>query len=223
MPDSPSTSRARRTTQRQAPGLPNADGFDGPALKQACVQAARQVIAERGVEGLSLRDVARRLGVSHQAPYKHYPSRDHLLAEVIRLCFADFATALDARPQHEEPRADLGALGQAYLAYAASHPLEYRLMFGTPWPEPAQHPALVRDAVHALDVLRRVLRRVHGERPAQRAAVDRDAMFIWSTMHGLASISSTPVMAHLALAPGVQRATPAHVLTMIGRAMDGPG
>lgn len=49
-------------------------------LREACVIAAQEVIAEKGVENLSLRDVARKLGVSHQAPYKHYPSRDHLLA-----------------------------------------------------------------------------------------------------------------------------------------------
>ena len=56
-------------------------------LKEACVVAAQEVIAERGVENLSLREVSRKLGVSHQAPYKHYPSRDHLLAEpVYRSC-----------------------------------------------------------------------------------------------------------------------------------------
>ena len=66
-------------------------------LKEACVRAAREVIAEHGIEQLSLREVSRRLGVSHQAPYKHYPSRDHLLAEVMRRCFQDFTVALDAR------------------------------------------------------------------------------------------------------------------------------
>ena len=66
-------------------------------VKEACVQAAREAIAEHGLEKLSLRDVARRLGVSHQAPYKHYPSRDHLLAEVMRRCFQRFAADLDAR------------------------------------------------------------------------------------------------------------------------------
>ena len=58
-------------------------------LKEACLRAAREAIAEQGVEQLSLREVARRLGVSHQAPYRHFPSRDHLLAEVMRRCFQE--------------------------------------------------------------------------------------------------------------------------------------
>jgi len=53
-------------------------------LKEACVRAAREVIAERGIEALSMRDVARKLGISHQAPYRHFEGRDHLL-EVERL------------------------------------------------------------------------------------------------------------------------------------------
>jgi AcrR family transcriptional regulator len=176
------------------------------------VRAARQVIAERGIEHLSLRDVARRLGVSHQAPYKHFESRDHLLAEVIRRCFQHFARYLDERPRHESPEADLASLGQRYLRYAQRHRLEYRLMFGTTWPEPAVHPALVLDAVHAFDILRSVLRRLHEAAPAQRKQVDLDALFIWSTLHGLSSIAQSDVMAHLRLGPGVVAGTPAHVM-----------
>jgi AcrR family transcriptional regulator len=190
-----------------------------PDVKEACIAAAREVIAEQGVESLSLRDVARRLGVSHQAPYKHYPSRDHLLAEVMRRCYEDFARELDARPRFESPEQDLGSLGEAYLRYAAAKPLEYRLMFGTPWPAPAEHPGLVRDAVHAFDVLRGVLRRIHGAGRAQAAQVDLDAMFIWSCMHGVASISQGDVMAQLRLAPRVASGAAAHVMQMISRAM----
>lgn len=53
-------------------------------LKEACVQAAREVITEHGVEGLSLRDVVRKLAVSLQAPYRHFTSRDRVLAEIMR-------------------------------------------------------------------------------------------------------------------------------------------
>lgn len=188
-------------------------------LKEACILAAREVIAERGVENLSLREVSRKLGVSHQAPYKHYPSRDHLLAEVMRRCFESFARALDARARHDDPARDLESLGRQYLAYAAAHPLEYRLMFGTPWPEPAEHPQLVQDAVHAFDVLRGVLRAMYGAEAAMRAQVDLQAMFIWSAMHGLASIQQANVMDCLKLAPKVATQAPDHVMRMIEQAL----
>jgi AcrR family transcriptional regulator len=188
-------------------------------LKEACVRAAHEFIAEQGVERLSLRDVARRLGVSHQAPYKHYPSRDHLLAEVIRRCYRDFAIYLDARGEHVDPWADLGALGQRYQAYAASHPVEYRLMFGTPWPLAGVESGLAAEATHAFDVLRTVLRRIHGPQKSRRAQVDLDALFIWSNMHGMASISQSNVMSHLGLAPGVARQAQEHQRTMMGHAM----
>jgi AcrR family transcriptional regulator len=190
-------------------------------LKEACVRAAHEFIAEYGVERLSLREVARKLGVSHQAPYKHYPSRDHLLAEVIRRCFKDLAEYL-GRGQlyaHTDPRHDLQALGKRYLAYTAAHPLEYRLMFGTPWPHIAEEAGLAQDAVHAFDVLRQALRRIYGDKPAMRKYIDQHAMFIWSTLHGLATITQSNVMAHLNLAPKVETGIAQYVFDMMGAAM----
>lgn len=186
------------------------------ALRDACIVAAREAIAEHGIEQLSLRDVARRLGVSHQAPYKHYPSRDHLLAEVMRRCFEGFAAHLDARGQFDNPAEDLGALGRQYLDYAHRHPLEYRLMFSTPWPASAAHPDLVRDAAHAFDILRRVLRRVHGDAPQQQALVDLDALYIWSSMHGLAGVMTGNCIGQLDLAPGVLEQATRHVMNRVG-------
>jgi AcrR family transcriptional regulator len=193
------------------------------SLKEACVQAAREVIAESGVENLSMRDVARKLGVSHQAPYRHFESRDHLLAEIMRRCFVDFAQHLDQRPRtgHAEP--DLQALGHAYLDYAQRKPLEYRLMFGTPWPEPAQHPELVRHAVHAFNLLRDSLRDLHGHDATHRAQVDRQAMFIWSALHGLASITQANVMQHLSLASGVEPELRDDMLARIGAGLQWSG
>jgi AcrR family transcriptional regulator len=189
-------------------------------LKEACLLAAREAVAEHGVEQLSLREVARRLGVSHQAPYRHYPSRDHLLVEVMRRCFRDFAAFLDDRGKHDDPRQDLGALGARYLEYAAHHAVEYRLMFGTPWPAVAEELGLAADATHAFDVLRRVLRRIHGEQAAARRRVDLDAMFIWANMHGMATITQSNVMAHLGLARQVEASVNRHMFEMIGAAMD---
>jgi AcrR family transcriptional regulator len=187
-----------------------------PELKDACITAALEFVAEHGVEQLSLRAVARHLGVSHQAPYKHYPSRDHLLSEVMRRCFRGFAAFLDDRPTSDDPEADLSSLGERYLAYAAQHPLEYRLMFGTTWPAPAEHAGLVDDAVHAFDVLRTVLRRRHGD---ESPLVDLDAMYIWSTMHGVASLLQGDVMVHLGLSPATHDAVVPHAMRRLRAAL----
>ena len=188
-------------------------------LKEACVQAAREVIAEHGVEGLSLRDVARRLDISHQAPYRHFPSRDHLLAEIMGRCFEDFAKFLDQGSKAHAQDA-LRGMGEAYMTYAARMPLEYRLMFGTPWPEPAEHPELVKHAVHAFDVLRKHLLKVHGKKKGAKKRSEHEALFIWSALHGLATIKHSNVMQHLVLSKGVQAKSEEFMMFMIQSALE---
>lgn len=193
-----------------------------PDLREACVGAAREAIAERGIESLSLRDVARRLGVSHQAPYKHYASRDHLLAEVMRRCFQHFAAALDARPHHDDPHEDLHALGERYLSYARQHPLEYQLMFSTTWPAAAHEAELAEDATHAFDILRQVLRRMHGESAAMRERVELDALYIWSMMHGLTGVLNGDCIGHLQLKRGVLRQAASYAMERMGVGLTKP-
>jgi AcrR family transcriptional regulator len=188
-------------------------------LKEACIQAAREVIAAQGTEGLSMRDVARKLNISHQAPYKHFPSRDHLLAEIMRRCFEDFAQFLDAESKAHATD-ELRGMGEAYLTYASLKPLEYRLMFGTPWPEPAAHPDLVRHAVHAFDVLRKTLLKKHGGSSAAKKQAELEALFIWSALHGLATLEQSNVMQHLVLSTGVQKQSIDFTLLMIQSALE---
>ena len=135
-----------------------AGAADAPGLKEASVLEAMEIIREKGVEGLSLREVARRLKVSHQAPYKHFGSKDALLAEVIRRCLRGFAEELRASgDEGAGAEAAMAALGQCYLDYAARRPLEYRLMFMTDWPEAARALGLSQDARAGFDILARRL------------------------------------------------------------------
>lgn len=188
-------------------------------LKEACIQAAREVIAEQGVEGLSMRDVARRLEISHQAPYRHFPSRDHLLVEIMRRCFEDFAQFIDEKSKANTAD-ELRGMGEAYMLYAALKPLEYRLMFGTPWPEPAAHPGLVKYAVHAFDVLRQYLIKKHGGKSDAKKQAELEAMFIWSALHGLATIEQSNVMRHLILSKDVQKQSKDFLMMMIKSALE---
>ena len=177
-----------------------------------------RVIAADGVEGLSLRAVARRLGVSHQAPYKHFASRDHLLAEVIRRCLRGFAHHLTqamegAQPPGPEPAID--ALGHAYLDFALTRPLEYRLMFATPWPDAAFDADFRADACAAFDVLCGGLAAVRPDLGPD--ALRRHAMYVWSAMHGIAGVLQSGSMRYLGLDEGEQAATLDHVMTIVGQ------
>jgi AcrR family transcriptional regulator len=194
-----------------------------PELRDACIAAAREAIARKGIESLSLRDVARRLGVSHQAPYKHYPSRDHLLAEVMRRCFQQFAQHLDARKHFDDPHQDLESLGLQYLSYAQQHPLEYRLMFGTPWPAATEHSVLLHNSTHAFDILRQVLRRIHGAGTKHSERVDLDAMFVWSTMHGLVGVMHGDCIDKLGLQQKMLGRVVQHVMDGVARGLSAAG
>ena len=190
-------------------------------LREACVKEALAIVAKGGLDALSLRDVARRLGVSHQAPYKHFPSREHILAEVVSRAYASFAGYLAKRRRSDDPYQDLGHLGQAYLDYARKHPLHYQLMFSAPLPDPAEHLEMMTQARQAFAMLREAIEKLPGRSP--HSDVDQDAMFAWSVVHGLASIQQT----HAAEQVGFGKATivkaSAHTLALIGAAFGAPG
>lgn len=187
-------------------------------LREACVDEALAIIRDVGIENLSLREVARRLGVSHQAPYRHYPSRDHLLAEIVDRCFRSFDDHLAEAGVSDDPRRDLERMGQLYLEYAARFPLEYRLMFGAKLPDPEFHPRMLEKSCASFDQLRSCIARLVGA-ALDEPIVTMEAMFVWSTIHGLASILETEAMGGLGIDETVQRAVSAHVLGRIDRGL----
>ena len=191
-----------------------------PTLKEACVTEALAIIAEQGLEHLSLREVARRLGVSHGAPYRHFESRDRLLAAVVARCYDAFARHLDARPAGGDADADLRAMGVAYLDYALSEPLSYQLMFSTRLPPPTEHPEMMASADHAFGLLRSALAR---RSPSGSAIeIEADALFVWSALHGLAGTLRSDILAGLELAPETVAEAGAHMLRRIGAALGHP-
>lgn len=194
-------------------------------IKEACLEEALRLIEERGIESLSLRDVARRIGVSHQAPYKHFPSRDHILAELVTRSFDEFATFLQDRPTEADPACDLGAMGLAYLAYARKHPLKYRLMFNTPIQDPAAHPVMMQKARKAFALLRDRLATmpVRPDMTGLPPSANLEALFVWSAIHGLATILDSDVMQTLGLTDDEINHAVARCMARLSLAIDPAG
>lgn len=90
-------------------------------LKAALLQTAGETLEKQGLASLSLRELARRAGVSHNAPYRHFPDRESLLAALAAEGFELFGNALEKRPRRE--------MGEAYVEFALEHPQRFRLMF----------------------------------------------------------------------------------------------
>lgn len=187
------------------------------ALRDACISEALEIIGSDGLEALSLREVARRLNVSHQAPYKHFGSRDHILAEAVSRAFEAFAMHLEKRARHADPLKDLASLGATYIRYAQQHPAHYSLMFGAPLPDPGSHPGMMKMAKAPFQILRDAIARLPGRR--SDADTRRDALFAWSTVHGLASILETKAGEELGLHSRDVADVVAHTLKRIGAAV----
>src|SRR5688500_9033811 len=91
-------------------------------LRQAVLGTAGEMMEKEGLAALSMREVARRAGVSHNAPYRHFPDRDSLLRALAAEGFERLGDALQSRPRRE--------MGEAYVDFALAHPERFRLMFG---------------------------------------------------------------------------------------------
>lgn len=186
-------------------------------LREECVREAFAIVGEVGVGGLSIREVARRLGVSHQAPYKHFSSSDALLAELVRRAYEEFAAYLEQRPKTGVAHEDMHSLGVAYVQYAREHPMHYRLMFGTLLPAPGEYPETMAAARAAFQVLLGALAGVKAGRDEKEAQLD--ALFVWATVHGVATIQETSVLEQLGMEERVQQEALPHALARIGAAL----
>jgi AcrR family transcriptional regulator len=154
-------------------------------LPTALLRVALDILAEHGVPGLTLRQVARRAGVSPMAPYRHFPSKEALLAAVAEQGFRKLEQRLTETPR-ADPRTDLIAQGVAYVRFACEEPALYRLMFGPFLRRFDDYPGLKDAAMSAKAALTRAVAAAtpNADEPARQDA----ALACWSLSHGLASL-----------------------------------
>ena len=151
-------------------------------LRPALIAAATTLVEENGVGAVSLREAARRVGVSAPAIYRHFANKDSLLAAVAAEGFRDLGAALAAASRSQ--RDPLSAMGMAYVRFALSRRGVFRLMFGPELAKRADFPELKSAADQAFQWLK------GGVQPRGRAAQDSylAAIAPWALVHGLAQL-----------------------------------
>lgn len=167
------------------------DTYHHGDLRQTLIEAALELVSLKDVESLSLREVARRVGVSHTAPYRHFADKDALLAAVaeegFQLLRQQLKTAMHQATS--DSLKQLQTIGMAYIQFALDHASHYRIMFGAYGATSAQKtPALAEAAMQALMVI------INSIVAGQQAGVMRTedpqqlAWAAWALVHGLAML-----------------------------------
>jgi AcrR family transcriptional regulator len=185
--DTSATSVARPARVRNRRG-------EGARLREEIVDAAVELLDETGDESaITLRSVARKVGIAAPSIYRHFPDQPAIMLAVVRNAFAELdgrlGAAVDAAG--DAPRARLTALCQGYLDYAEAHPGRYRTMFGGLWtPDPDASSVTAQDLGTLGDAsLRRLAEALQDCVTAGCAVstdVPADAVALWLGLHGLA-------------------------------------
>ena len=145
-------------------------------LRSALLESARGIL-EEGASDLSLRAVARRAGVSHAAPYRHFPNHEALLVELAKEGFVELREELVAAAGQKGVESDrIANIGAAYMRFAAKRPALARLMFGPQLPNRDSFPELTA----AADAI--------GNEIGNALHDNALGLAVWAAVHGLAML-----------------------------------
>jgi AcrR family transcriptional regulator len=158
-------------------------------LKRALIDAAVALVAEVGPQGFTLREVARRAGVSHNAPYRHFRDKDELLAAVARQGFERLIAAMRrsaARGSTAPER--LRLCGRGYVSFALRWPEHFSVMFDSPSNQ-EKYPNYAAAGEEAFETLLRII--VECQETGVLSAGDprQLALLSWSIVHGVAKLA----------------------------------
>lgn len=156
-------------------------------LREQLLLAGEEALSELTVDDVSLREIARRAGVSHAAPKHHFAGMGELLGEIAARGYVKFVEALDEASRQstqQDPAGRLMAMGRAYLRFAEANTATYSLMFGKVG-SMAITPSMAQSSMAAWDQLETAVADLVGKDEATSGA-----LLVFSTVHGLAMLKA---------------------------------
>ena len=169
----------RDTRNPTAAGLAASKGraYHHGDLRNGLLEAARTILEEESLAALTLRAVARKAGVSHAAPYRHFPNHEALLVELSIEGFEELREALVEAAKAPGSESDkIATIGAAYMRFVAQRPALARLMFGSQLPNRDQFPQL---GLKADSIGHEIGKALHD---------NALGLAVWSAVHGLAML-----------------------------------
>lgn len=163
-------------------------GYHHGALRPALIAAAESVIAERGVDGFSLRETARRAGVSPSAPAHHFKDSRGLLTAIATAAFQELGDALEEATRSAEGKARIRAQGIAYVCFALRQRARYDVMW-RPALLDRDDPAYAEAAARAFQLLDGAARGGGTSKPSAEDVAIAPSIAVWSVVHGFARLA----------------------------------
>ncbi len=167
-------------------------------LKNALIQAGIKILAEEGIEGLSLRKVAREAGVTHSAPYAHFADKQAMIAAIStdghRKVYERITTVADKFP--DDPLRQFIETAWAYVSFGFEEPDHFKITFSASVEREREYPALVEITGKTFDVLRQLIIRCQQAGLIDKGEPDLAAVTVWGFVHGFVQLIQEGMISH---------------------------
>jgi AcrR family transcriptional regulator len=158
-------------------------------LKQALLEASLDLIRKAGPGAFTLREVARRAGVSHNAPYRHFRDKEELLAALAAEGFDRLTAAMTKAAESASGALDRFRMsGRGYVEFALRHPQHFAVMFEVPW-RFESYPETQAAGERAFGTLVRYVEACQAEGALPPGDAKPFALLAWSMVHGVAKLA----------------------------------
>lgn len=163
------------------------DTYHHGHLSAALLEAAIEMIADSGVDKMTMRALSKRVGVSRAAPYRHFANKSALLAAVAEEGFRSMLQWLQPEGDNtdRDALASFQAMGVAYVSFALSNPTHYRLMFGREFVDRSAYPMLQEAAEALFALLLGMIERCQQAGQMRLEEPHLLAQVVWANVHGL--------------------------------------
>ncbi len=167
------------------------DNYHHGDLRQTIIEEALVWIDQENMVSLSLRGIARRVGVSHNAPYRHFPDKESLLVAIAETGFKQLHQTLQQESINnlDNVQKRLENIGIAYVKYAIDHQAYYRVMSSDYPRNSNQYPQLAQASNNAFNVLLDVIKAGQAAKVFNAQDAQQLARVCWSLVHGVAMLA----------------------------------